>query len=85
MISGPLGEDFVFESVFRWMQHDPMSRRECLPHLIKYLNLSAVTVEMKNKWGEECMRFDGMLMKYKLIKLVLNFINLWNSNELKRS
>ncbi|KAK3733847.1 hypothetical protein RRG08_031788 [Elysia crispata] len=58
--SGPLGEDFVFESVFRWMQHDPMSRRECLPHLIKYLNLSAVTVEMKNKWGEECMRFDEL-------------------------
>ncbi|RUS85283.1 hypothetical protein EGW08_006984, partial [Elysia chlorotica] len=60
--AGPLGEDFIYESVFRWMQHDPGSRREYLPSLVKQLNLSAVTLEMKSKWKEECIGLDGLEM-----------------------
>ncbi|GFO15537.1 kelch-like protein 12 isoform x2 [Plakobranchus ocellatus] len=55
---GPTGEDFLLDSVFRWMQHDPMSRRASMPEVTRHIDKSAVSSDMRNKWAKEMSSLD---------------------------
>lgn len=63
---GCVGEDFVFESILRWIEHDPLCRKESLISMIKFVNLSALTTEIKDVWKEK-FNIDGIEQSLEVV------------------